>query len=244
MAPGFGADAAELLALDGTVSADVTASVANDAAKLPAGSAIIVDDFHVAVPAVSGDMADLVERWPTQTAQLVLASRSDPPLKLHRLRIAGQLWELRDRDLYFTLAESRELLANFGVEVRADDLALLHERSEGWPAVLQMAALSLRATADPARRERALEIRSRTIAEYFIVEVLDQQPPEIAQFMLDTSVLDELTADACAAVTGRQDSASLLRHVDAANLFLVAADDERSSFRYHQSSMRPRATLP
>jgi LuxR family transcriptional regulator, maltose regulon positive regulatory protein len=97
-----------------------------------------------------------------------------------------------------------------------------------------MAALSLRGTTDRARIARALEIRSHAITEYFIAEVLDQQQPEIAQFMLDTSVLDELTAGACAAVTGRQDSACLLRYLDAANLFLVAADDERSSFRYHQ----------
>jgi LuxR family maltose regulon positive regulatory protein len=178
-------------------------------------------------------MADLVERWPPRIAQLVLASRSDPPLRLHRLRMAGQLCELRDRDLYFTLAESRELLANFGVEVGAGDLAQLHERSEGWPAAVQMAALSLRGTTDPARVARALEVRSHAIVEYFIAEVLDQQPAEVAEFMLDTSVLDELNEGACAALTGRQDSAAMLRHVDAANLFLVAADDERSSFRYH-----------
>src|SRR5215470_13465042 len=98
VAPGFGADAADLLAMDGAMSADVTASIANDAAKLPAGSAIIVDDFHTAAPAVFRDMADLVERWPAETAQLVLAGRSDPPLRLHRLRMSGELCELRDRD--------------------------------------------------------------------------------------------------------------------------------------------------
>ena len=178
-------------------------------------------------------MTDLVERWPAETAQLVLASRSDPPLRLHRLRMAGELCELRDRDLYFSLAESRDLLAHFGVEVADADLALLHQRSEGWAAALQMAALSLRGTTDPARAARALDIRSHAIAEYFIAEVLEQQPPEVARFMLDTSVLGELTADACAAVTGRQDAAALLRSIDAANLFLVALDDERTSFRYH-----------
>ena len=190
MAPGFGADAADLLAMDGVMSADVTASIANDAAKLPAGSAIIVDDFQYAAAAVSGDMTDLVERWPAETAQLVLLSRSDPPLRLHRLRMAGELCELRDRDLYFSLAESRDLLAHFGVEIAAADLALLHQRSEGWAAALQMAALSLRGTTDPARAARALDIRSHAIAEYFIAEVLEQQPPEIARFMLDTSVLE------------------------------------------------------
>ena len=233
VAPGFGADAADLLAMDGVMSADVTASIANDAAKLPAGSAVIVDDFHYAAPAVSPNMTDLVERWPAETAQLVLAGRSDPPLRLHRLRMAGELCELRDRDLSFSLAESRDLLANLGVEVAPADLALLHDRSEGWAAALQMAALSLRGSCDPARAARALEVRGHAIAEYFVSEVLEQQPPEVAQFMLDISVLGELTAGACTAVTGRQDAAALLRSLDTASLFLVALDDERASFRYH-----------
>jgi LuxR family transcriptional regulator, maltose regulon positive regulatory protein len=231
--PEFGADAADLLAMDGAMSADVGASIANDAAKLPAGSAIIVDDFHTAASAASGDMTDLVERWPAQAVQLVLASRSDPQLRLHRLRMAGELCELRDRDLYFSLAESRDLLANFGVEVGARELALLHRSSEGWAAALQMAALSLRGARDPGRSARALDVRGHAIAEYFISEVLQSLPPEITQFMLDTSVLGVLTADACAAVTRRPDAAALLRGLDAANLFLVAVDDERTSFRYH-----------
>ena len=139
------------------MSADVTASIANDAAKLPAGSAVIVDDLHRAGTAVSTDMTDLVERWPAETAQLVLAGRNDPPLRLHRLRMSGELCELRDRDLSFTLDESSGLLANFGVEVAPAELALLHERSEGWAAVVQMAALSLRETRDPARVVRELD---------------------------------------------------------------------------------------
>jgi LuxR family maltose regulon positive regulatory protein len=233
--PGFGADAADLLAMDRTMSADVTASVANDAAKLPAGSAVIVDDFHFATAAAAPDMTDLVERWPAEIVQLVLAGRYDPPLRQHRLRISGQLNEIRDRDLYFSLTESRDLLANFGVQMSDADLALLHQRSEGWPAVLQMAALSLRGTTDPARLARVLEVRGQAIADYFISEVLEQQPPELAQFMLDTSILiGVLTADACAAVTGRHDAAALLRSIDSAHLFLVALDDDRTSFRYHR----------
>ncbi len=231
---GFGTDAADLLAMDRRMSADVTASLANDAAKLPAGSAIIVDDFHFAAAAAAPDMTDLVERWPAETVQLVLAGRFDPPLRQHRLRMSGQLSEIRDRDLYFSLTESRDLLANFGVQISDADLALLHQRSEGWPAVLQMAALSLHGTADPARLARVLEVRSQDTADYFISEVLDQQPPELAQFMLDTSILvGVLTADACAAVTGRQDAAALLHGINAAHLFLVALDDDRTSFRYH-----------
>jgi LuxR family maltose regulon positive regulatory protein len=226
--PGFGADAPDLLARDGVVSADRTASITNDAAKLPAGSTIIVDDFHYAATAVAKAMTDLVEHWPSHTAQLVLASRADPPLRLHRLRLAGELCELRDRDLHFSLAESGDLLANFGIQVSAADLERLHERSEGWAAALQMAALSLRGTSDPARAARALEIRRHAIAEYFVAEVLEQQPPEVAWFMLDTSLLGELTAHACAPVTGRQDDAASCRDLDLANLF-GGADDERTS---------------
>jgi len=233
VAPGFGADAGDLLAMDRAMSADVTASIANDAARLPAGSAVVLDDFHYAAGAAARDMADLVERWPAGRVQLVLASRVDPPLRLHRLRMSGELCELRDRDLYFSLEESRDLLANFGVRVGAAELALLHERSEGWAAALQMAALSLRGTTDPERIARALDIRSHAIAEYFISEVLEQQPPEVVGFMLDTSVLGTVTAEACAAVTGRSDAAVLLRRIDAANLFLVAVDERRTAFRYH-----------
>jgi len=233
--PGFGADAADLLAMDRRMSADVTASVANDAARLPAGSAIIVDDFHFTAAAAAPDMTDLVENWPAGIVQLVLAGRFDPPLRQHRLRMAGQLNEIRDRDLYFSLIESRDLLANFGVQMSDAHLALLHQRSEGWPAALQMAALSLRGSTDPAHLARVLEVRGRDIADYFISEVLEQQPPELVQFMLDTSILvGALTADACAAVTQRQDAAALLHGIDAAHLFLVALDDERTSFRYHR----------
>jgi LuxR family maltose regulon positive regulatory protein len=233
LAPGFGTDAADLLAIDGAMSADVTASIANDAARLPAGSAIIVDDFQAVAASVARNMTDLVECWPAETAQLVLASRRDPPLRLHRLRMSDDLCELRDRDLYFSLAESQDLLANFGVEVGADDLALLHKRSEGWAAVVQMVALTLRSSPDPERAARMLGVRGHAIADYFVSEVLEQQPPEVSQFMLDTSVLGELTAGACAAVTGRQDAEALLHEINAANLFLVALDDEQTSFRYH-----------
>ena len=232
--PWFGADAADLLAMDRKMSADVAASLANDAAQLPSGSGVVVDDFHFAASAVAPDMADLVERWPSETVQLVLAGRFDPPLRQHRLRMAGQLAEVRDRDLYFSLAESRDLLAKFGVQLPAADLALLHQRSEGWPAVLQMAALSLRGATDPERLGRVLEIRGPAIAEYFVSEVLDQQPADLAQFMLDTSILEVLTVEACAAVTGRPDAAGLLRAIGTAHLFLVALDDEWTTFRYHQ----------
>ena len=231
--PAFGVDAAQLLAMDEVVSADVIASMANDAAKLPAGSAVIVDDFHKAASAVSADMTDLTEHWPASAVQLVLSSRSDPSLRLHRMRMSEGLCELRNDDLCFSLEHSRLMLANFGVEVAAADLARLHNASEGWAAALQMAALSIRRANDPGQLGRALDLRSHDIPDYFISEVLDRLPADVAQFMLDTSVLCDLTAPACTAVTGKQDSAALLRTLYSAGLFLVPLDKERTSFRYH-----------
>jgi LuxR family maltose regulon positive regulatory protein len=224
---GFGGDAADLLRMDGQVSADVIAAVANDAAKLPTGSVIVVDDFHVAAPTVSAAMADLVECWPAESVQLVLASRFDPPLRMQRMRLSGELCEIRDQDMYFSLMDSRRLLANFGVELSDADLGLLYKRSEGWPAAVQMMALSLR-DADPARAAQALPVRGHAIGEYFVDEVLSQQPPQVTRFLLDTSVLDELTVGACVAVTARQDAAALLHGIDTANLFVVALDEERT----------------
>ena len=187
VAPGFGADGASLLRGPAVRLAGIAASIARDARKLPAGSAIVVDDFHYAT--VTAGLADLARCWPARTAQLVLSSRFDPPLPLHRLRMTGELCELRDRDLVLSLDESRDLLANLGVRVSPAELALLHQCTEGWAAALQMAALSLRGARDPARAARSLDIHSHPIAESFISEVLDQQPPEVARFMLDTSVL-------------------------------------------------------
>ena len=231
IAPEFGTDAADLLTMDGRMSADVTASLVNDAAKLPAGSVIVVDDFHCA-SAVARDMIELIERWPAQTVQLVLSGRFDPALRQHRLRMSGELCEIRDRDLYFSVAESRDLMANFDVRIDDADLTLLHQRSEGWAAALQMAALSLRASRDPAQVAQALDVPNETIAAYFISEVLEQQQPEVAQFMLDTSILGTLAADICDAVTGGHGAAAMLRRIGTAHLFLVALDDGRT-FRYH-----------
>jgi len=120
------------------------------------------------------------------------------------------------------------------VEMGDRELRMLHQRTEGWAAAVQMAALSLRGAAGPARIARALEVRGDAIAEFFACEVLEQQPPEVAQFMLETSILGELTADMCAAVTGRQDAEALLRAIGAAQLFLVALDDDQTIFRYHR----------
>ena len=233
IAPWFGADAADLLATDRTMSADVIASIANDAAKLPPGSAVIVDDFHAVSATTAEDMSELVEQWPSETTQLILAGRTDPQVRLHRLRLAGGLCELGAEDLRFSQAGSSELLHGFGAELSEGQLTLLHQRTEGWAAALKMAALALRGPGTSPGVARTLAGLSNAISGYFVAEVLDQQPQEVAQFMLDTSILAQLTADSCAALTGRPDAARLLRSLDADHLFLVALDNARTRFRYH-----------
>ena len=229
--PGFGADAADLLATDGVMSADATASIVNDAAKLPAGSAVIVDDFHYAAAAVSRHMADLVERWPAETVQLVLAGRADPPLRLHQLRMAGELCQLRDGDLHFSLAESRDLLANFGAQIAAEDLALLHQRSEGWVAALQMAALSLCDTTDPAR---TLNVNgNRFVSEYMESEFLARLSRSQRAFLTRTAVLERMSGPVCAAVLHLPRSAATLTALARSNLLLVPLDTGGQWYRYH-----------
>ena len=229
VAPGFGADGASLLRGPTVRLAGIAASIARDARELPAGSAIVVDDFHYAT--VTAELADLAGCWPARTAQLVLSSRFDPPLPLHRLRMTGELCELRDRDLVLSLDESRDLLANLGVRVSPAELACCTSAPRDGPRRCRWRRCRC-ASPRSGAGARSLDIHSHPIAESFISEVLDQQPPEVARFMLDTSALEELTAPACAAVTGRQDAAALLHSIDAASLFLVALDEERTTFRY------------
>ena len=232
--PAFGTTAEDLLRSGRVDIADVVASIANDARRLPAGFTVIVDDFHEAEPAVARDVADLVALWPADVAQLVLSGRRDPQVRPHRLRMAGALCELRDRDLNFSFRESGELLTHFGVELPLADLALLHQRTEGWAAALQMSALALRACHTPSEVARALDLRSLDVSEYFVSEVLADQSSDLATFMLETSVLGELTTESCAAVTKRPDAGALLRDIEAAHLFLIPLDDERTRFRYHR----------
>jgi LuxR family maltose regulon positive regulatory protein len=130
------------------------------------------------------------------------------------------------------MEETRTLLAGFGVRLGEPELALVHSRSEGWVAGLQMAAISIHGSPDPATAAGRVELRRHTVAGYFLEEVLSQQPPEVAEFMLATSVLDELSAPACTAVYG-QESAKMLEFLYGAHMFVAIVDDEAGTYRYH-----------
>jgi LuxR family maltose regulon positive regulatory protein len=194
---------------------------------------LILDDLHEATgQAVAGQLRFLIRHAPPQL-RLVVASRADPPLSLHRLRVAGQLAELREAELAFTLAEARALLAGHGVELSGADLAALCRRTEGWPAGLRLAALSLRGHPQPGRFVADLAGDDRAIAGYLVEEVLAAQPPELRAFLLRTSVADRLCGDLADALTGGGDGARVLARLEREHVFTSPAGPSRTWYRYH-----------
>ena len=229
--PRIGEDARQLMSLDGDVSADAVATLADDLESPEGVRVLVIDDFHLAGAASAEALRWLVEYHPP-SLQLVVASRVDPPLRVHRMRANQDLVELRYADLAFSMEETRSLLDRFGVRLDEPELALVHSRSEGWVAGLQMAAISIHGSPDPATAAGRVELRRHTVAGYFLEEVLSQQPPEVAEFMLATSVLDELSAPACTAVYG-QESAKMLEFLYGAHMFVAIVDEEARTYRYH-----------
>jgi LuxR family maltose regulon positive regulatory protein len=230
--PSIGEDARQLIRLDAEVSADAIAALADDLDVPDQVRVLVIDDFHLAGPAGADTLRWLVEYHPP-SLQLVVASRVDPPLRVHRLRAHQDLVELRDGDLAFSVEETRSLLAGFGVRLDEPDLALVHRRSEGWVAGLQMAAISIQGSPDPATAAGRVYLHRHTIADYFLEEVLSHQPPEVAEFMLATSVLDELSVPACTALCG-QGSAKMLEFLYGTHMFVAIVDEEARTYRYHQ----------
>jgi len=227
----LGEDADQLLSLDSAVSADSVAALADDLERQAPPLVLVVDDVHSVGPS-SIDALDLLIEYLPPTVQLVLATRRDPQLRLHRLRASHEMVEVRDSDLSFSVDETAELLSRFEVRLSRPDLDVVHQRSEGWAAGLQMAALSIRDSADPIDAARRVDLRGYTVAGYFLDEVLYRQPAEVVDFMLATSVLDELSAEACTALCGAK-GGPLLERVHQANLFLVMVDEEARTYRYH-----------
>ncbi len=229
--PWIGEDARQLMSLDGEVSADVVAVLADDLDAPDETRVLVIDDFHLTGAASADALRWLVE-YQAPSLQLVVASRVDPPLRVHRMRAHQDLAELRDGDLAFSVEETRSLLDGLGVRLADPELALVHRRSEGWAAGLQMAALSIHGSPDPATAAGRVQLHRHAVAGYFLDEVLSHQPPQVADFMLATSVLDELSVPACTAVCGAG-SAKMLDFVYGAHMFVAITDDEAGTYRYH-----------
>ena len=216
-----------------SVLAAVTALV-NDLASTQQGLLLVVDDYHVIQAAdVHRSVTFLLDHLPAPLC-LALAGRSDPPLPLARLRAQGRLVELRVADLRFTHGEAGQLLtAAAGPDLSEALVAALGERTEGWAAGLQLAALSLRGRADIPGFVAGFSGSNRHVLDYLTEEVLDRQPRELTGFLLESSVLDRLSGPLCDAVLGRTDSQQMLETVERANLFLLPLDGERRWWRYH-----------
>ena len=198
---------------------------------------LALDDYHaITSPEVHEAVSFLLDNLPAQL-HLLIATRSDPPLPLARLRSRGQLVERRAADLRFTAAEAAEFLNTvMGLDLTAADIQALEERTEGWAVGLQLAALSLRGVAD--RRAVAGFIDAftgshRFVIDYLADEVLTRQPVAVREFLLRTSILDRLSGELCDAVTAGSGSAQTLADLDRGNLFVLPLDDRRTWYRYH-----------
>jgi LuxR family maltose regulon positive regulatory protein len=206
----------------------------NDPLLPGAGFALVLDDYHLlSARPIHDAVTFLLDHLPPQM-HLVILTRADPPLPLARLRVRNQLTEIRASHLRFTPNEATLFLnLVMGLELSAEDIAALETRTEGWIAGLQMAALSLQDVADPHAFVTAFRGDNRYIADYLLEEVLQRQPVEFQQFLMQTSVLDRLGGPLCDAITDRRDSQAVLNTIERANLFLIPLDSRREWFRYH-----------
>jgi LuxR family maltose regulon positive regulatory protein len=208
-------------------------ALADACRELPEPVIMVLDDFErVRSPRVTESLDRLLHAPRTQL-HLIIASRRDPWLSLPRLRLGGQLNEIRSSDLAFTREQAKELLTRAGVTLTDDQVRKLHYRTEGWVGGLRLAALSLAGDPDPEAFVRSFAGDERTIADYLVAEVLHQQPAPIREFMLRTSVVDELEPDLVNALTGGEYGAQTLQLLERSNAFLMPLDSRRQRYRYH-----------
>lgn len=232
--PDIGHDALAILADPGASIDRAVASLLNDLAALEGDLVLVLDDLHVVERREIHEMlAHVIDRAPP-TTHLVITTRADPPLPLARLRARGDLLELRAGDLRFTDEEANAYLNGaMGLGLSGADIRSLEARTEGWIAALQLAALSMDGRADVGSFIESFAGDDRYVVDYLVDEVLARQPADVRRFLLQTSILDRLSAPLCDAVTGGDDGRAMLEHIDRRNLFLVALDDQRRWYRYH-----------
>jgi LuxR family transcriptional regulator, maltose regulon positive regulatory protein len=195
---------------------------------------LVIDDLHeLGSDQARQQLELLVMRAPAEL-RFVLATRHDVRLGLHRLRLEGELAEIRAADLRFSLAEARALFAAAGVELAGPALGMLYERTEGWAAGLRLAALSLAGHPDPDRFAAEFSGSERTVAEYLLAEVLDRQSEQVRRLLLRTSVLERVNGELADVLTGDSGGERVLQDLEEANAFVVSLDPARSWFRYHR----------
>ena len=210
----------------------ITERLLKDLAPLTDRLWLVIDDVHELDLDARRQLELLMMRAPGEL-RFMLASRHDVRLGLHRLRLEGELTEIRADDLRFSLAEARELLASAGVRLPDEALALLVDRTEGWAAGLRLAVLSLAGHPDPERSAAEFSGSERTVAEYLLAEVLDRQPEEVRRLLLRTSILERVNGELADLLTGGSGGERVLQDLEGANAFVVSLDAARTWFRYH-----------
>lgn len=218
----------------------VLTALLNDIITVPDPLVLVLDDYHVveaqpddASKSIDEALSFLLGHLPPQM-HLVITTREDPQLPLSRLRARGQLNELRVTDLRFTQEEAAAFLNQvMRLELSAADVASLENRTEGWIAGLQLAALSMQGRADISEFVQAFSGDHRYIMDFLVEEVLQRQSQLVRRFLLQTAILDRLSGPLCDAVTGLENGSALLETLERGNLFVVPLDDQRRWYRYH-----------
>jgi LuxR family maltose regulon positive regulatory protein len=217
---------------------DITGTVipllVHELAALRTPVVLVLDDYQlIKEPSRHEQTAFLLLHLPP-SVEIVLVTRTDPPLPLARLRAAGEMLEIRMPELRLEPSEAAALVQNVsGFELPEPDLAVLLQRNEGWPAGLYLAALSLRGHPAPGAFIRQFSGDNRFIVDFLAEEVLSRQPGHIRQFLARTAVLDRFCAPLCDAVTGSAHAAEVIDVLERENLFLIPLDDNRQWYRYH-----------
>ena len=194
---------------------------------------VVIDDLHeLNSPEALAQLTRLLTNLPPHV-HAILTTRHDLRLRLHQLRLAGELAEIRAVDLRFTERETRMLLDASGIALSEAGAALLHQRTEGWAAGLRLAAISLAGHPDPERFVAEFSGSDRTVAEYLIAEMLDRQPADVQDLLLRASLLDRVNGELADVLTGRPGSERILLELADANAFVLPLDPERTWFRFH-----------
>ena len=216
------------------IAGTVLPMLVNELAALPGPVVLVLDDYHMIKERSCHDQIAFLLFHLPPTAQIVLITRADPPLPLARLRAAGQMAEFRAQDLRFAPAEVATLVHTVSaVELSEPDLADLLERTEGWPAGVYLAALSLRGRPSPSAFIHQFTGDNRFIVDFLAEEVLSRQPGDIRQFLMRTAILARFCAPLCDAVAGSANAAEIIDVLERENLFVVPLDETRQWFRYH-----------
>jgi len=212
----------------------ISITLINDILNTQKRFLVVLDDFQVIQDVfILTALEKLIANLPGALC-LALLTREDPSLPLARLRANNQMTEIRAGDLRFSIQETEQFLENvMGLSLSQDDIYALEAKAEGWAAGLLLAGLSIRSQTSPSEFITKLSGSQRFILSYLTEEVLNQQPQDIQNFLMETSILDRLSADLCNAVTRRVDSATMLERLFADNLFIISLDEEGRWYRYH-----------